>query len=373
MPKVSRLYQARRSDATGVPDAEGRPTTSVVIIDAEDEGRADLEALLSDVDPEIHLRGFPSPTHAWDWIRAVRPDILLLVSPDLDAEALWFLRVLRSLPEGADVPLLIATRELDGSACSLALELGRTDFLDYPIKRRQAVVRCHNLLSLSSQQRSLEGRARWLATEFRHTERKLTEREQETLLRLARAGEFRDSDTGDHLMRMAKYSRLIAETIDLPILQCEIIEHSAPMHDIGKIGVPDHILLKPSKLSPNEASIMRGHAQIGYEILKDSQSCYLQAGAEIAYFHHERFDGSGYPNGLRGSEIPIAARIVAVADVFDALVSERPYKQAWSLSRAFDYLVGQRNRQFDPECVDAFLAQRELVFATHQGDCARAL
>ena len=340
--------------------------SSMVIVAADAAGRAELEQLLIESDPGMHVFGYAATEAALDWVRSARSDLILLVSPDLDQAGIDFLRSIRSQPACTDVPLLIAARSQNAAACQLALELGGADFLDYPIDRNQCLVRCRTLLALRRQQRSIESRAHRLEREFRQTERKLVEGEREILLRLARAGEFRDGDTGNHVLRIANYSRVIAETLDLPLEQCEIIEHSAPMHDIGKIGMPDHILLKPGRLSAAEWTVMRSHTGIGYEILKDSQSTYLQAGAEIAICHHERFDGDGYPFGLQGTDIPIAARIVAVADVFDALVSARPYKEAWSVQRALDYLVCERNRQFDAECVDAFLAQIDLLIDTHQ-------
>ncbi len=340
--------------------------TSIVIVDADASGRAELERLIIESDPGLHPFGFAVPERAMSWITSAHTDLILVVSPELDRASRAFLRSVRAHPGCRHVPLLIAARSHDAEACRFALELGVTDFLNYPIDRHQCLLRCRTLVTLWRQQRSIEGRAHWLESESRRTERKLAERERETLLRLARAGEFRDGDTGNHVLRIASYSRVIAETLDLPLSQCEIIEHSAPMHDIGKIGMPDHILLKPGRLSMAEWEVMRSHTDIGYKILKDSQSCYLQAGAEIAICHHERFDGDGYPFGLRGPDIPIAARIVAVADVFDALVSPRPYKAAWSVQRALDYLVRERGRHFDPECVDAFLAQLDLVIDTHQ-------
>jgi two-component system response regulator RpfG len=182
------------------------------------------------------------------------------------------------------------------------------------------------------------------------------EREKETLARLARAGEFRDEDTGLHFARMARYSRLIAEAIGHGSEDAETIELAAPLHDIGKIGIPDHILLKPAGLDEGELAVMRGHPRIGHEILKGSASKYVNMGAQIALGHHEEFDGSGYPGGLAGEAIPLAARIVAIADVYDALTTARPYKSAWSVEAAFDYLVAQRGRHFDARLVDAFVA-----------------
>jgi len=164
---------------------------------------------------------------------------------------------------------------------------------------------------------------------------------------------------------MARYSRLIAVALGVPTSECEVIESAAPMHDIGKIGIPDSILLKPGKHTPDEFSVMKQHTLIGYEILKESPSKYLQMGAIIALGHHEKFDGGGYPYGLAGDSIPLPARIVAVADVFDALTSVRPYKRAWSLQDSIDYIRRLRGSHFDPECVDAFMGQLDQIIDIH--------
>ncbi|MGQ0653187.1 MAG: HD-GYP domain-containing protein, partial [Betaproteobacteria bacterium] len=181
------------------------------------------------------------------------------------------------------------------------------------------------------------------------------------LLRLARAGEFRDEETGYHLIRMARYSRLIAQGLGLDDDEAETIELAAPLHDIGKIGIPDQILLKHERLDEAEWQVMRRHPLIGHEILKGSASKYVRMGALIALGHHEKYDGSGYPNGLVGDHIPLCARIVAVADVYDALTSVRPYKQAWPSEQAFEYVAGQGGRHFDPRVVETFRGMQAEV------------
>src|SRR5690349_11124361 len=167
-------------------------------------------------------------------------------------------------------------------------------------------------------------------------------------------------------MRMAKYSALIGQHLGLGAETVHVLEVAAPMHDIGKIGIPDAVLLKEGPLTTEEIDVMRGHPRMGYDILKGSPSKYLSMGAIIALGHHEKYDGSGYPNGLHGEDIPLVARVVAVADVFDALVSERPYKHAWGLDEGIDFLKGQRGKHFDPTCVDAFLADRARVQAINE-------
>jgi len=160
---------------------------------------------------------------------------------------------------------------------------------------------------------------------------------------------------------MARYSRLIAEALGLSEQECQMIEMAAPMHDIGKIGVPDAILLKPGKHTKEEFRVMKNHTVIGYEILKDSPSEFLQMGAIIALGHHEKYNGNGYPKGLSGNDIPQQARIVAVADVFDALTTVRPYKKAWAVQDAFDYIRTEQGEHFCPDCVDAFFNNRKKI------------
>ena len=242
-----------------------------------------------------------------------------------------------------------------------ALDAGITDFLTKPVDARECLARCRNLLTLRRQQLALEDRRRLLEHMVEDATREVKEREKETLLRLARAGEFRDEETGYHLIRMSRYSRLIAKTLGLERDEAETIELAAPLHDIGKIGIPDQILLKPSRLEDGEWQVMRRHPVIGHEILKGSASKYVRMGALVALGHHEKYDGSGYPNGLVGDHVPLCARIVAVADVYDALTSVRPYKKAWPSEQAFEYVRTQSGRHFDPRMVEAFLGMQKEV------------
>jgi putative two-component system response regulator len=194
----------------------------------------------------------------------------------------------------------------------------------------------------------------------------IAQREHELIVRLSKAAEFRDPETGAHISRMANYSLIIAEGLRLTAEECDLILQSAPMHDVGKLGIPDGILLKPGKLDADEFAIMQTHTTIGHAILRDSSSQLIALGAEIALTHHEKFDGSGYPAGLAGETIPLPGRIVAVADVFDALTSERPYKPAWTVERARALLEENRGSHFDPACVDAFLADWERALEVRE-------
>jgi response regulator RpfG family c-di-GMP phosphodiesterase len=218
--------------------------------------------------------------------------------------------------------------------------------------------------------------ASWLSGEVRKATQEIVQRERETVFRLAKAAEYRDPETGAHILRMAHYSMLIARELGLSEADQQLILEAAPMHDIGKVGIADKILLKPARLTPEEFEVMKQHALFGYELLTGSSSKLLQAAAGIAKGHHEKFDGSGYPDGLQGEAIPIFSRIVAVADVFDALTSERPYKKAWEVEAAVDFLTHGAGSHFDPACVKAFLnawEDVELVRSKYQEELLQTI
>jgi putative two-component system response regulator len=212
-------------------------------------------------------------------------------------------------------------------------------------------------LPFANAQIELANRAQWLAAAVEEARRELVAREEEVIWRLARAIEYRDGDTGGHVSRVAVISRMIAEALGLSTARCRTIYLAAPLHDIGKIGIADAILGEPGKFTTEELAIMREHVTIGARILERGTSELVRVAELIAQRHHERWDGTGYPDRLSGEDIPIEARIVAIADVFDALCSCRPYKPAWPMQRAFDEIVRGSGTHFDPKCVQAFTAQ----------------
>jgi two-component system response regulator RpfG len=322
-----------------------------------------LEELIRSIDKDIHVQSFSDPVRALDWAKKNHTDLIITDYKMPVMDGVEFTQWIRQIPSCMDVPIVIITCVDDKSVRYRALEARATDFLSKPIDHHECRARCRNLLQLSRQQQIIKDRARWLEQEVHTKTFELEEREKETLLRLAKAGEYRDEETGNHVVRMAEYAFLIASELGLDEDICNIIRHAAPMHDIGKIGVPDQILLKPGKLTRQEWSSMQIHTTIGYEILRDSPSCFLKTGALIALGHHERFDGRGYPQGLAGKDTPIEARVVAVADVFDALLASRPYKKAWSVDNTLSYMREQRGRHFDPECVDAFFNKLEKIMS----------
>ena len=297
---------------------------------------------------------FVRASEGLDWCLEQSPELIIVdyMMPEMDG--LEFIRRLRAMPGRSEVPVLMITANIDKTVRYEALQSGATDFLTKPVDRIEFDARVRNMLALGESRRHLADRAAWLAEEVHKAMAAVYAREQELLFRMSRAAEFRDPETGAHLVRMSHSSRLIAERLGLSSAEQTLILQASPMHDIGKLGIPDHILLKPDALTNDELVVMRRHASIGYELLKDSDSAVLQAAATIAISHHERFDGGGYPYGVSGEAIPLFGRIVAVADVFDALTSERPYKAAWPIDHAVGYITSNRGTHFDPACVDAF-------------------
>jgi putative two-component system response regulator len=327
----------------------------VVAVDDLQSNLTLLRGQLAEVDLALDLREFLKPRDALQFCQNRSPDLIIVdyMMPDMDG--LDFLQALRRIPHHENTPLLMVTANHLLAIRHQALQNGATDFLTQPFDLIELRARVINLLRLSKHFKGMEQRTAWLTEEIQKAKQISSLRERETIVRLSRAAEFRDPETGGHIQRMAHYSWLIAQDLGLSTTDQQLILESAPMHDVGKVGIPDHILLKPGKLLPEEFEIMKGHTEKGYQILAGSNSPLLQMGAEIARSHHEKFDGSGYPQGLKGADIPLSGRIVAVADVFDALTSERPYKAAWSIDDSVAYLTEQKDRHFDPVCVNAFM------------------
>ena len=327
-----------------------------LIVDDNATNIALLQCLIAKID-HCQSIGFTDPSEVLKRLPELDFDIALVdfVMPKVDG--LELVKAIRALPRHANVPIVMITTAEDRDVRIETLTAGANDFLAKPIDPVELRARVVNLLA----QQTLEQRADFLEVEVDKALKVLVEREEEIVWRLSRATEGRDPETGGHIRRMGLTCRILAEELGLDAEICRAIPVAAQMHDIGKVGIPDNILFKPGPLTQEERAIMQTHAMVGEEILSGSDALLVRIGAEIAGSHHEHWNGKGYPRGLAGEAIPMPGRIAAVADVFDALVSERPYKRAWTLEAARDYVVSERGRQFDPACVDAFLRRYDEI------------
>jgi putative two-component system response regulator len=257
--------------------------------------------------------------------------------------------------ERRSIPFLVLTADAFDETKRKALSLGARDFLTKPLDQIELLLRVRNVLQVQLLEDRLYQQNANLENEVAERTTDLEQARHEILERLALAAEYRDDATQQHARRIGQTCGLLALGLGLPTVEVELISRAAPLHDLGKIAIPDSLLLKPDKLSDEEFEQMKRHTTIGAEILSHSSSGLLRMAEEIALTHHERWDGKGYPNGLAGTDIPIAGRIVTVADVFDALTHARPYKPAWATREAVAEIFHQAGRQFDPTVVDVFM------------------
>lgn len=317
---------------------------------------------------------------AMELIRGEHPDLVILDIMMPHVSGLHILEAVRSDIQLHHLPVLILTAAADEETKFRALDLGATDFLNKPVKSADLLPRVRNSLLLKAhidQQAEYSSR---LELEVRQRTADLAKSRKELVHVLACAAEHRDQETGNHVVRVGSYAGLIARQLGMNELRVELIEQAAILHDVGKLGISDTILLKSGRLTPQEFATMQRHCEFGSNILQAKpisagqretiqgppgaiSSPILQIAAIIAASHHEKWDGSGYPAGLRGEAIPLEARITAVADVFDALSSQRPYKQALPYPECFAILEQGRAKHFDPQVLDAFFARREEVLA----------
>jgi len=348
-------------DPSGEENPHARSASRVVIVDDRGTARSLLEGLARSLEPGIVVESFGDPQDALDHLQTCVPDLVISDYRMPGMDGIEFTRRIRSAARLAGVPIIIVSVVEERQIRRLALENGASDFLTRPIDPQECRARCLNQLRLSRSHKQLAQRTRQLERQVLQAGSELHSHERDALMKLAMAGAYRDTGNGNRHRRIAEYARLIADALGLDEQQCELIAAAAPMHDIGMIGIPDHILQKPGLHSAEEQAMLRRHPIIGHDLLADSPSPCLQMGAVIALGHHENHDGSGYPHGLAGERIPLAARIVAVADVFDTLTTASAHHSPWSLVNALDHLRARQGKQFEPACVRAFERQRAAV------------
>jgi len=302
---------------------------------------------------------FSNPIEALESIKENRYDLAFIdyMMPEMNG-----IELIKKIKETQPNLISVMITAADSQEVKLkALEAGANEFLVKPIDVSEMMIRLRNMSKLIEAEKVLRDYNQKLQEEIQKAIQKIQKGEYETLNVLSNVAEYRDEDTHNHTKRVALYSKLLAKEIGLDEEMQDLIYHASPLHDVGKVGIPDAILLKPGRLTPEEFEVMKTHAKIGYEMLDGFDNKYLRAGAKIALSHHEKFDGSGYPYGLKGDEIDIMGQIVAIADVFDALTSKRPYKEAWPIEKAFNLLKEESGKHFSPLLVELFLLNKEKV------------
>jgi cyclic di-GMP phosphodiesterase len=327
----------------------------ILVIDDEPANVRMLDRLLTTSGCR-HVTTLTDPREVIGQMPIARPDLIILDlhMPHLDGfEVMQALRPLLSVERY--LPMLIITADDAPAVKQRALAMGARDFLAKPFDSVEALLRIRNLLVTRQLYAQLEREQQRLEEAVEERTRALASTHIEIVYRLARAAEYRDDNTGEHTRRVGRLSGALARMLGLSDGDAAMIERAAPLHDVGKVGVPDAILLKPAKLSPGELDIIRTHPAMGARILSGSRVPLLRMAEEIAHAHHERWDGSGYPHGRSGEGIPLAGRIVALADAFDAMTHDRPYKLGIAPERALEVVESERRRHFDPQVVDAFL------------------
>ena len=302
-----------------------------------------------------NLRSTTDPREVEAMYAAQKFDLILLDINMPHMSGFEVMDRLRAIERDSYLPILVLTAQSDYDTRLRALQSGAKDFLTKPFDNLEVLTRIANILEVRTMHNRIREQNRELERRVQERTRELHDTRLEIIRRLGRAAEYRDNNTGQHIMRMSKYSEALAHAAGLTDGEAEMLLNASPMHDIGKIGIPDRILLKATSLDAEEKRVMETHTTIGAELLSHHPSELMQAARIIALTHHERWDGSGYPQKLRGEDIPLQGRIVALCDVFDALTTKRPYKEAYSVERSLDYLRDNSGKHFDPTLVERFM------------------
>lgn len=346
-----------------------RKRERILIVDDEEAIRRLLYQKLSGEGYQCQAAG--NADQALDELKSSSAELVIL---DIKMPGKSGTELLPELKTGyPDTAVIMATAITDTSTAVQCMKAGAYDYITKPFNLDEVVLSVDRALEKRrlelenrDYQQHLEQKVTRRTAELRQAVKKIKLASLDTIFRLSRAAEYKDEDTGDHIQRMGRYSAAVARKMNLNDETVETILYASPMHDIGKIGIPDRILLKPGKLSPGEWEIMKQHTIIGAQILEDSDAEFIKLAETIALTHHEKWDGSGYPKGLRGSEIPLVGHIVAIVDVFDALTSKRPYKEPLPLEKSLNIIKEGRESHFDPRVVTAFLATEGEILSIRE-------
>ncbi len=321
---------------------------------AIDDTPSNLELLKGVLVPEYRLLVAKSGELGISIVRKQMPELILLdvMMPGMSGYEVCM--QLKADPETTNIPIIFLTAMTQEDDEKYGFSLGAVDYITKPFRPPVLLARIKTHLALADQQKTIEN-------EVKRKTIQLMESQRDAIYMLGEAGHYNDTDTGVHIWRMASYAGELAKAALWSCDKAQLLELAAPMHDTGKIGIPDEILKAPRRLTPEEFEIIKTHTTIGYRILKRSNTELFKLAAEVALYHHEKWDGGGYPNGLKGEKIPQSARIVAIADVFDALTMVRPYKKSWTVDSAYQLLQENSGTHFDPELVELFLAIRPKI------------
>lgn len=335
----------------------------ILIVDDQDTNLHLLKSVLKKAN-YTNIMTISDPREVLHSFSLLQPDLILLDLMMPYLSGFEVMELLRPLIAQEDyLPIIVLTADIASKVKHKALAMGAHDFLTKPLDTAEVLLRINNHLKTRFLHLLLGDRNRSLEEEVGERTSELRDAHIEVLERLAIAAEYRDDETGQHIRRASNTSVLLAATLGVPDRDLELIRRASQLHDVGKIGIPDDILLKPGRLTPAEFEVMKTHTTIGARILSGAQSDLVRMASTIAYTHHERWDGQGYPRRLSGDKIPLEGRIVAIADVFDALTHSRPYKEAWPVEEALAEIKSQSGAQFDPAVVEAFfeLHKRSLL------------
>lgn len=338
----------------------------ILIID-DNQSNVDLLEAILDSDGYVSLLSITDPREAEGIYMAYRPDLVILDINMPYLNGFQLLERFKKIEESSYLPVIVLTALQDEKTRLRALTQGAQDFLTKPFNRLEILTRINNMLLVRLFHNRVKNQNLILERKVQERTLEIEDTRREIIYRLGRAAEYRDNETGDHLIRISKMGRILGELMGMSKKERKLFVTASPMHDIGKIGIPDNILLKPDKLDPEEWELMKTHTTIGADLLDGHDSELMVTARDIALTHHEKWDGSGYPNGLQGEAIPLMGRLAGIVDVFDALSSKRPYKEAYPIDRVISIMEEQRGKHFDPVLTDLFLSNIDK-FLTVRGE-----